>query len=459
MKKIKKKELISLLKKKENLGSYNLKDANFSRLDLSKQDLSNLDFSGTKFKKSRLEQVNFKGSILMRACFSKANLEEANLRETICSYADFSNACLCRADLTRANLKDIIVYKTKMKRINLNEANLEGNDLTHTDLSNSTARKANFKGTNLNSSCLNKADFKEANFEGANLSDIKAKQTIFSACSLVKANLEGSVLNGAYFSRADLTDANLSLASLYGIAVDGAKLKQINFKYSIGLSEEKEQYLRQEGVKISVLENRIMQTIKFIFTTKWAFAALIAFIITLIVIGYFNLMDINKLSIPALKYKYRQAKLNNQYQKALELGSLLIKKYEQSGDNLNVFNKKLEKAKIYRILGETEKSLTHLKSMFIKYSDDLEKKARINIELARLHIESGHPNQAIPLLEDVKDFKLEKKTFYSVEMNLALAYRKSNKPKEAKAIYLKLLKTYEDYPELIANIRKKIKTF
>ena len=456
MRRIKRKELLLLLKRKASLKPYNLKGANFSRLNLSGYDLSFLDLSKAKFKKANLKKANFTKSILKRSCFLKANLEEATLKGANCTQADFTKANLYQADLTQANLQDIVAYKAKMKSVNLSKARLERTDLSHTDLSNIKARKANFQAANLNSSCLNMADLGEANFAEAILSNVEAKKANFSGCNLQKADLEGSFLDGSDFSRANLSSSKLSLASLKEINLEKATIRQTNFKYSRGLSEDMKQYLEQHQAKVSRIRDKFKQKTKFVLATPWAFALIIAFLIAGGIYGYFYFTSLKRLSIPSLQQKWKTAKQTHQYEKAIQIDLILIDKYEKNRNYERSFNKSFDLSKIYRIIGRKEKAIDLLEAMLEKFSDDSEKKAKIRLELALIYKDSRDLSKAISILNKINLSKLREKDVFSIEMELATVYQEAKRYKEALNTYSKIENSFNHDLQRLSNALRKM---
>ena len=422
MKKIKRKEIIQVLQKKENLKEYDLKKADFSRLDLSDCDLSSLDLSGAKFKHANLEKANLSKSIIDGSSFIKARLNEANLREIQGHGTDFSMANLSGADLSQAVLQDIVVYKTIMRGVIFDKAQLKGVDLSATDLTECEANGSNFQRANLGYSSLDGANLKAADFEDANLSDIKAKNAIFSESRLVDANLEGAILDGSDFSQADMTKANLSLTSLEGINLDDAKLVDTNFRLSRGIAEGKKEYLRQQGAKVPYLSEKAKKIAKVVFKTPLGFAALGIFLFAVVMGIYFYFTNINHLSIPSLTEELIKAKESKQYEKALRINQILIKKLGRIRNKTGVFARTLDVARMHRVLGNREKSMEYLEGMLREYQNDSKQNAQIRLEIALNYKDAGNFDKAITLMEDIETHNLAEGPRHSLGLNLARAY-------------------------------------
>jgi len=456
LKKIEREEILSALQRRANLQAYNLKRADFSRLNLSNHDLSSLDLSGAKFKQSNLEKANLSKSILNGSSFLKANLKEANMSETHCSRTDFTKADLSGTDLTHAILQDIVVYKTKMKSVNLDMAQLEGVDLSSMDLTECEARNANFRKTNLGFSCLNGANLRAANFEEANLSDIKAKSAFFSGSCLVRTNLEGAVLDGTDFSQADMTKANLSLTSLERINLESTKLVETNFRLSRGIAEGKKEYLRQQGAKVTFIWEKTKKTTKFVLKTPWVLATLGIFLVAAIMGVYFYFTNINHFSISSLTKELINAKQSKQYEKALQINQILIRKLDRKGNHMGVFSRSLDVARMYRLLGNRKMSVELLEAMFENYHEDNKKIAQIKLELALNYKDSGNFGKAITLMEDIETSNLTNSLIHSLEINLAKAYWEEKNYQQAVASYKKIAEEFSTDPKRYSNALKNL---
>jgi len=132
-----------------NLSQANLIDVNLSRANLVNVNLSEARIHKANLKGSLLMDANFtladlrgadlRDAHLQGACFAWANLREADFRKT-----DLCDMSLCTADLTRANLHGVTVC-----RANLTGANLSGANLQHVDARFSQLCRCNLSGAKL----------------------------------------------------------------------------------------------------------------------------------------------------------------------------------------------------------------------------------------------------------------------------------------------------------------------
>ena len=334
-----------------------------------------------------------------------------------------------------------------MKNVKLSEALGPGADFKSSDLSSCEARDANLSKANMKDLYLTGANFEGANLEGSDLSGTMAQRTNFSQCRMARANLEGAVLDGADFSCADLTDANFSYASLYGTIFEGANLNRANFRYAWGLSEEMKKSIGQQGARTSHISDKTKKGIRWVISRPLIVAFFIAFLIGLGIYICIYFTNINHLSISKLQIKLKNAKQNQQLDKALILDEVLIRKFKEIGSQTGIFNRSLDIARIYRILNEKEKSIEMLKDFQEIYKGDVEKEARILVELARAHKKFGNSSLAISLLEGVDRTDLKRELLFLIDMTLANFYRNNERTQEAIEIYKKLAEKFSDDSE------------
>lgn len=378
------------------------------------------------------------------------------MSETHCSRTDFTKADLSGTDLTHAILQDIVVYKTKMKSVNLSMVQLEGVDLSSMDLTECEARNANFSRTNLSFSCLNRANLRAANFEEANLTDIKAKSATFSGSRLVRTNLEGAVLDGSDFSQADMTKANLSLTSLESVNFESAKLVETNFRLSRGIAEGQKEYLRQHGAKVTFIWEKTKNTTKFVLKTPLVLATLGIFLVAAIMGVYFYFTNINHLSISSLTKELINAKQSKQYEKALQINQILIRKLDRRGNYMGVFSRSLDVARMYRLLENRKMSIELLEGMLDEYQYDAKQNAQIKIEIALNYKDSGDFEKATAIMEDTKTSDLPNGLIHSRAINLAKAYWEAKNYPKAVASYKTIAEEFGTDPRRHSNALKNL---
>ncbi len=349
----------------------------------------------------------------------------------------------------RRTLKKILEFKENLHSGGLQKANFARLDLTEKDLSNlnlsgSKFKKANMKKANLTSAVLRGGDFQGADLEAAILTEVRAEKANFSGCFLRGATLMGAVLQDTEFYQADLTEANVRFASLRGAKLDGAILKQADFRYSFGLSYEENKYLHDNGAKVSFLWYKMEIFVRYILGHLWTKLLFAAFITALGLTSFFYFNDPIRKSVPSLMYKLQIARDNQQYEKALQIDSILIKKLKRGNNWEMIFNRKLDEARFYKFLENREKSVEILSGMLDSYGQSPEKKARIDFELALIQKLEGNMIQAISILENI-DLSLNNKIFaYNVRVHLARSYSVSGQYDKATSILKKIIEEYSD---------------
>ena len=107
------------------------------------------------FRDCYMEQIDLRGSSLVNAKMTRANLQAARLSPLQFEDKITGNKTICRVNLSNADLRF-----ANLQDIDLRDALLVGADLTHANLSRADLRRANFTGAILTNTCINDANLK-----------------------------------------------------------------------------------------------------------------------------------------------------------------------------------------------------------------------------------------------------------------------------------------------------------
>ena len=253
-----------------------------------------------------------------------------------------------------------------------------------------------------------------------------------------------------------MTKANLSLTSLERINLESTKLVETNFRLSRGIAEGKKEYLRQHGAKVTFIWDKTKNTTKFVLKTPWILATLGIFLVAAIMGVYFYFTNINHFSISSLTKELINAKQSKQYEKALQINQILIRKLDRKGNHMGVFSRSLDVARMYRLLGNRKMSVELLEAMFENYHEDNKKIAQIKLKLALNYKDSGNFGKAITLMEDIETSNLPNRLIRSLEINLAKAYWKEKNYQQAVASYKRIAEEFSTDPKRHSNALKNL---
>ncbi len=221
-------------------------------------------------------------------------------------------------------------------------------------------------------------------------------------------------------------------------------LQQADFRYAFGLSYEENKYLHDNGAKVSFLWYKMETIVRYILGHLWSKLLLAAFITALGLASFFYFTDPIRESISSLTYKLQIARNNQQYEKALQIDSILIKKLKRQNNLEEVFHRKLDEARFYKFLKNREKSVEILTDMFDSYGQSPKKTARIDFELALIQKLEGNMTKAISILENI-DLSLHNKIFaYNVRVHLARSCSTSRQYDKATSILKIIIAEYSD---------------
>ena len=168
---------------------------NFDDSDLSGQCLDGIDLTDR-----RIKRVNFEGTSLKRALFTRgvftdcsfvgANLDEAVMRRAVFENCDFSNSSVIAADAQEAIFRAaaILTYAKRQSQ-GLRQPRLHFDGAT-----------------------LDRSRFVGARLVGATLHNVTATNVDFSNCDLRGTSFDNTKLAGSTFTGAKLQDANFSQA-------------------------------------------------------------------------------------------------------------------------------------------------------------------------------------------------------------------------------------------------------
>lgn len=452
----KKDSLLHLLENREEARKTGFKGKNFSGMDLSGRDLTSIDFTGAVFKKGKLKKADFSRSVLQKGRFQRADLEEAVLAETNCRAADFSRASLRGADFSGADLRELIVYKTDGENIRIDRAVLKGANLTYMNLARCSGNKADLEGARLEGAVLTGADFSKAKLTSAGFSDAEAENTRFAESDLRGADLKGAYLNGADFSGADLRGADLSLTSLEEAEFEGAAVEGADFRFALGLSKDRKTRFKKEGARISRGGERTKNFFRFVFSRPWALAVFVLFWAALVFLGIRYFSDIRHRSINTLLDHLSEAREAKDWERVLELDLILLNKFKRREDEMGVFNRSLDAGRMYRRVGEPQKSMDILQGLLDKFPDDAEKEARVKLEMAYTLMETGDHAGAVPLLEDIKNIPMDKPFVFLSRTALADCYRDLGVYISSVTEYGELLQKFSGDPDRFSRILQRL---
>jgi uncharacterized protein YjbI with pentapeptide repeats len=169
----------------------------------------------TDLTRANLQQVDFTGSILIRAVMSESNLSWSAINK-----ADFTNSSLVRANLSGSQIINSKFIQANLEQASLTGANLGDSqfvkaNLTQANLGKTKAVNTNFSLANLTKTNWQLADAPQADFQGANLQD---------------ADLSNGKFVGAKFTNANLVNVNFRASDLRFADLRGASLAGANFQ-------------------------------------------------------------------------------------------------------------------------------------------------------------------------------------------------------------------------------------
>jgi len=201
---------------------------------IARSDQSGKSFRAVDFGETRsFERVNFRGSDLSGASFSRGYLDDGEVHtkhhlDQVCS-----PSVLRECDFTSANLTETNFYGCDLRAVNLTKATAKRADFRRALLVNAHGEDVDLTGALLSGANLDSTDFYYSSFAGAVLG-----ATAFGMSSkyegqalLTPASFRFALLIGVDFTNADLrgvdfTGADLNAARLEGALLDGAILPQ-----------------------------------------------------------------------------------------------------------------------------------------------------------------------------------------------------------------------------------------
>lgn len=215
------------------LDGIQLRDMRLDDYDFSKLSLRGATITGCSFKSADLISANLEGSTLTHNDFTNAKLIAAQLSDANLSHSILLNANLLTAVTRRTRLENIDfrghdISGLILRGVSLAGSNLEGQALARIDFSNSNLSGVNFKHADLIQALFNSADLRDANFTGAKLTG-----ALFRNANLQGVNFSSLDLSKADFSEAnlrdiDLREANLNKSKFIQADLSGAKLWRIS---------------------------------------------------------------------------------------------------------------------------------------------------------------------------------------------------------------------------------------
>lgn len=153
----------------------------------------------TEWRSAATQGLNLRGSRLIRAELTLADLAACDLREALLIEADLTGVSLRTADLAKADLTEATLDGADCLKAKLDGADFHKARLRSTSLEQVSAVGARFVLADLSDALLLMADLSDADLTGANLTG---------------ATLEAANLRGATLALANLTQANLDNADL-----------------------------------------------------------------------------------------------------------------------------------------------------------------------------------------------------------------------------------------------------
>jgi uncharacterized protein YjbI with pentapeptide repeats len=160
-----------------------------------------VDLSGVNLRGCQLGHIDLSATNLYKASLSSSQLISASLAGSQITDADLGNSRLVDADFTHADVS--------------------GSYLFSSDLTGACLARANFRGVNFGQSIMEEANLEEADLWSADLWTARLRKTSLRNADFRHAHLVG----------ADLSEANLTGLKLFGTAVDGWIIKEVQCAY------------------------------------------------------------------------------------------------------------------------------------------------------------------------------------------------------------------------------------
>lgn len=159
------------------LSQASLSRANLSKADISRADFTNTDLVGIDLRKSLARATNFTHALMLRSRLDDAdclgaimvdiNATAARMESANLECVDFSGAAMMNCVLTGASCSWANMTDTRLNWAQMSWCKLEAADLEQANLTGANLRGANISFANLDQAILTGADLYFANISGA----------------------------------------------------------------------------------------------------------------------------------------------------------------------------------------------------------------------------------------------------------------------------------------------------
>ncbi len=230
-------------------GIYDTYDDSFG--DFTRANLQQVDFTGTILVKAVMLGSNLSWSAINKADFSSSNLAVANLSGAQIISSKFIQVNLEKASLTGVNLGDSQFMKANFHQANFGKARAVNTDfssarLTKTNWQAADASQANFQEANLQGSDLSNGRFVGAKFANANLQNVNFQFADLRFADFRGANLAGANLAGVVFFTAPDSSPDQFIRAIIPKETS-AIVKQVDFSQVKNLDSKQLQYICTQG--------------------------------------------------------------------------------------------------------------------------------------------------------------------------------------------------------------------
>jgi uncharacterized protein YjbI with pentapeptide repeats/class 3 adenylate cyclase len=212
-------------------------------LELMDMKLDDYDFSKLSFRRCKIQGCSLRGADLISANMEAASLTHNDFTNAKLIAVQLTDADLSSSILLNANLLTAVTRRTKLENIDfrgrdisglslrgvsLAGSNLEGQELARIDFSGSNLQKVNFSHANLTQALFTNSNLVSAKFEGAKIEGAIFKNANLSGCNLSKQDLTNADFSEANLQDVDLREANLNKTKLVQTNLSGSKLWKIS---------------------------------------------------------------------------------------------------------------------------------------------------------------------------------------------------------------------------------------
>ncbi len=210
------------------LANMNLDDYDFSKLSFRRCKIQGCSLRGTDLISANMDAASLTGNDFTNAKLIAVQLTDADLSGSILLNANLLTAVTRRTKLENIDFRGRDISGLSLRGVSLAGSNLEGQELARIDFSGSNLQKVNFSNANLTQAIFTNANLVGANFKGAKTEGAVFKNANLSGCSLFQQNLTKVDFTDANLQDVDLREANLNKTKLAQTNLSGAKLWKIS---------------------------------------------------------------------------------------------------------------------------------------------------------------------------------------------------------------------------------------